>query len=269
MKNRKQTVKDQSLDRLLTETLRDDLPPEIESRMGKQLTQFQDKWEEQMGLPWYQGILPRVALATAALLMVVVGGYLQVSGPHTVLTENIALVGTSLRVSNQVENSASMLCSVRLQRENGETNVYAIRWLSPGQIRVDIQTEQLDISQSIWIKETEISVADYTKDSVQTFDHLGQLNDPFIQPLLALLSPENLSGSLYGEWQLQNRQQKDGCEWTTYAITSPHPKDAMEMTVDLCTHLPTEAQKLNPWPLESVQGEKAELSIKFQWNAPI
>jgi len=269
MKNQKQNKKDQILDRLLTGTLRNDLPPEVESRMESQLLPFQTKLATQRQVPWYQGMLPKAALTVAALLMLVVGGYLQATGPQTQLTENIALVGTSLRVSNQVENSASMLCSVRLQRENGETIVYAIRWLSPGLIRVDVRTKEHAISQSIWIKETEISVVDFTKDSLQTFEHLEQLNDPFIPALLALLSPENLSEFLHGEWQLQNRRQKGECEWTTYAITSPQPKDAMEMTVDLCTHLPTEAQKLNPYPLESLQGEKAELRIKFQWNAPI
>ena len=109
MKNQKQNKKDQILDRLLTGTLRNDLPPEVESRMESQLLPFQTKLATQRQVPWYQGMLPKAALAVAALLMLVVGGYLQATGPQTQLTENIALVGTSLRVSNQVENSASML----------------------------------------------------------------------------------------------------------------------------------------------------------------
>ena len=260
---------DERIDRLLAGVLQDDLPPEVEDRMKSQMLQFQDKFAKQQRQAWYLGMLPKTALAAAAILMVVIGGLLQAAGPRSTLAENISRVRISLRVSSRVANSTSMLCSVELRQENGESREYVVRWLSTGLKRVDIRPVHQDVLQTIWISETEITVADYARDTVQKFEHLDQLPDPLIPPLLALLSPASLSEFLYGEWQLRRRQLAADCEMKTYAIFSPQQEELMEMTVDLCAFLPVEIQKSIPFPLEGPHEENAELKIKFQWNAPI
>ena len=180
MNNKGENQQDQAIDRLLSGILKDDLPPEVESRMQGQIHQFKDRLAIKQAQAWYQGILPKAALAVGALLMVVVGGFLQANGPQNLLTENISLVGTSLNVSNKVGSSTSMLSSVVLKRENGETREYVVRWLSSGLTRVDVLTAEHETSETIWIKKTGITVADYIKETVQEFDRLEQLADPFI-----------------------------------------------------------------------------------------
>ena len=63
--------------------------------------------------------------------------------------------------------------------------------------------------------------------------------------------------------------KKAACEWKTYAITPLQQKKSMQMTVDFCTYLPVKVEKTIAFPLESTLGEKAELTISFQWNTPI
>ncbi len=269
MNNKGEKQQDQALDRLLSGILKDDLPPEVDSRMQGQIHQFQDRLVIKQSQVWHQRILPKAVLASGALLLVVVGGFLQAKGPQSLLTENISLVGISLNVSNKVGSSTSMLSSVVLKRENEQTREYVVRWLSSGLTRVDVLTAEHETSKTIWIKKTGITVADYTRETVHEFDHMEQIADPFIQPLLVLLSPENLTEVLYGEWQLRSRQQKGDCEWKTYAITPLQQKKSMQLTVDSCTYLPVKVEKTIAFPLESTLGEKAQLTITFQWNAPI
>jgi hypothetical protein len=277
MSKKEQGPKEHAVDELLARTFKDDLPPDMENRMQDRLLQFQDDLAGEKPAVWNSGWLPRAVLAASALLMVVAGGLLQAKGRNTALSENISLIGTSLHVADLIESSSSMLCSVKLQRENGETRQYLIRRLASGQTRIDLRWGGQQASETIWIKESVITVADWEQKSLRKLERWEQISDPFIQPLLSLLSPENLSAVLYGEWQLRSRRQEENCEWKTYVITPSRQEvsleaaqqASMELTVDFCTYLPVEAQKTLAFPLESIQGEKAEIRIDFQWNAPI
>lgn len=285
MSKKDQGHKEHAVDALLVRTFKDDLPPEMEIRMEAQLLRFQTDVTKEKQTAWFLGILPKAALAAGAVLMVVVGGFLQAKGSRTSLSDNISLVGTSLYVTDLIESSSSMLCSVELQRENGEVREYVLRRLSSGQTRIDVRTPGQQTLETIWIKATGITTANYEQGSLRKLEGLEELSDPFIPPLLSLLTPETLSGVLYGEWRLQDRRQKDDCVWKTYVITPSRQAVAkeltqavsregietgpMEMTVDFCTYLPIHAQKTFAFPLVSTQGDKAGIRIDFQWNAPI
>jgi hypothetical protein len=269
MKKAESQQKDEAIDRLLSHAFKDDLPSALEIRLQKRIQQFPENLAQirpRTGLP---RILPQVALAAGALLMVLAGGFLQAKRPQTQLMENLSLVQTSLHVSYQIENSNSLLCSGEIHTENGDTQEYVFRWLSSGSTRLDIQTPQKDILKTYWISEAGITLSDFTQEVTQEFNHQEQLPDPFVLPLLALISPGNLAEILYGEWQLQNRWQEGPCEWRTYTIFPTRAETALDMTLDFCSLLPVEIQKTTTFPLDSSGGEKANLKIKFQWNTPI
>lgn len=256
------------VDELLAETFKDDLPPGVERKMKGQLYQFRRKLETPGGA-WAQRVLPKAALAAAALLMVILGGYLQATGARSILTENISLLETSILVSDQVGRSSSMVCSVELKKECGETKEYHIQWISAGLTRVDIHKTGQETAMTIWLSKSKIVIADYERGAVQEVENIDQVPDNFIKPVLVLLSPERLSEDLYGEWRIKGRQQMGECEWKTYAIIPPEQETPLEMTVDLCTYLPLEVQKVIPDPGKRIVGGKMGLKVRFRWNTPI
>lgn len=260
---------DQRIKSLLGNVLKDDLPPGVEHNMLDQLRQFQDRLGAERSRPRISAVLLKAALVAAGVLMVLIGGFLQAAGRQNIMTENISLVGMTVRVSDLVANSTSMLCSVELQQENGETRGYLVRWLSPGLLRVDVRPTHQEASHTIWKSEEETVVVDYAEGSVQEFNNMDSLIDPVIPSLIALLTPERLSEVLYGEWQLRRQQKAGACEWKTFAVIPPHTGDFMEMTVDLCAYLPIEIQKQVLILNEGNFFHKGKLKIKLQWNAPI
>ncbi len=164
---------------LLKQTLKDDLPPEIESSMKKQLILFQKKLElhEQIrseetsraqrrlfqrgGLKWMKWALKKQVLAPASIIMIVLGAVLQITEPSSVLAESISLLKTSVIASDRVSHAESMECSIQVLAENEQSFNYFIQWLSTNLTRVQVINQNQDIIKTMWISEEEITIADH------------------------------------------------------------------------------------------------------------
>jgi hypothetical protein len=275
------------IDDLLKKTLKDDLPPELESRMKKQLILFRKKLEQSEqqrrketngalrrlfyggGLKWMQWMLKKQVLAPASIIMVVLGAVLQITGPTSVLAESISLLKTSVIVSDRVSHAESMECSIQVPAENEQHFKYSIHWLSPNLTRVQLINQNQDIIKTMWISEEEITIADHATNILRKIEKVGQIDAPEFQHALGLLSPHDLVQQMEGKWRLKQYKQQGDCESGTFTVAIPEEKTLLELTVDLCTFLPTNFKKFLAAPKKESGEGKILMNVDFKWNTSI
>jgi len=284
---KKENSGDFEIDDLLKQTLKDDLPPELESRMKKQLMLFREIMEqpEQQrrdetngilrrlfhgeGLKWMKWMFKKQVLAPASIIMVVLGAVLQITGPRSVLAESISLLKTSVIVSDRVSHAESMECSMQVPAENDQQLKYSIQWLSPNLTRVQVKKQNQDIIKTMWISEEEITIADHATDTQRKVERVNQIDDSDFKQALGLLSPLDLVELMEGKWRLKQYKQHGDCESGTFTVAVPEEKTLLELTVDLCTFLPTNFKKfLEDTKKESGEG-KILMDVNFKWNTSI
>jgi len=275
------------IDDLLKQTLKDDLPPELENRMKKQLTLFREKMEQPQQqrreettralrrlfqgerLKWMQWMFKKQFLAPASIIMVVLGAVLQISGPRSVLAESISLLKTSVIVSNRVSHAGSMECSMQVPAENGQHLKYSIQWLSPNLTRVQVKKQNQDIIKTMWISEEEITIVDHATNTLHNVEEFMQIDDPELQHTLGLLSPLDLVERMDGKWRLKQYEQHGDCEWGIFTVAIAEEKTFLELTVDLCTFLPTNFKKFLADPKKESGEGKILMNVNFRWNTSI
>ncbi len=275
------------IDDLLKKTLKDDLPPELESRMEKQLILFRKKLEQSEqrrrqetnralrrlfqggGLKWMRWMLKKQVLAPASIIMVVLGAVLQITGPSSVLAESISLLKTSVIASDRVSHAESMECSIQLLEENKQHFKYFIQWLSPNLTRVQVKKQNQDIIKTIWISEEEITIADHATNILRKVEKTRQIDVPEFQHALGLLSPHDLVEQMEGKWWLKHYKKQGDCESGTFTVALPEEKTSMELTVDLCTLLPTSFKKFLADPKQESDKGKILMEVNFKWNISI
>jgi hypothetical protein len=275
------------IDDLLKQTLKDDLPPELESRMMKQLKLFPEKMEQSErqrrketngslvrifrgeGLRWMKWMFKKQVLAPASVIMVVWGGVLQVSGPRSVLAESISVLKTSVIVSDRVSHADSMECSMKVPAENAQHHEYSIQWLSPDLTRVQVKKPTQDIIKTMWISEEEITIAVHVTNTMRKVERVDQIDDPEFKHALGFLSPLDLVKRMDGKWQLKQYEQHGDCEWGTFTVAIPEEKMLLELTVDLCTFLPTNFKIFLEDPKKESGDGKFLMNVNFKWNTSI
>jgi len=275
------------IDDLLKQTLKDDLPLELESRMKKQLTLFREKMEQPQqqrreettgamrrlfqgeGLKWMKCVFKKQFLAPASIIMVVLGTVLQISGPRSVLAESISLLKTSVIVSDRVSHAGSMECSMQMPAENGQHLKYFIQWLSPNLTRVQVKKQNQDTIKTMWISEEEITIADHVTNTLRKVERINQIDDPDFKQALGLLSPLDLVERMDGKWRLKQYEQHGDCEWGIFTVAIPEEKTFLELTVDLCTFLPTNFKKFLEDPKKESGEGKILMNVNFKWNTSI
>jgi len=287
IKMKKENSGDFEIDDLLKQTLKDDLPPESESRMKKQLMLFREKMEQSEqqrrketygvlwrlfhgeGLKWMKLVFKKQILASASIIMVVLGGVLQISGPRSVLAESISLLKTSVIVSDQVSHAGSMECSMQVPAENDQHLKYSIHWLSPNLTRVQVKKQNQNIIKTMWISEEEITIADHATNILGKVENVNQINDPEFKHALGLLSPLDLVERMEGKWRLKQYEQHGDCERGIFTVEIPEEKTFLELTVDLCTFLPTNFKKFLADPKKESGKGKILMNVNFKWNTSI
>ncbi len=275
------------IDDLLKQTLKDGLPPELESRMKKQLKLFREKMEQPQqqrreetngalrrlfhgeGLTWVKWMFKKQVLAPASIIMVVLGAVLQITGPRSVLAESISLLKTSVIVSDRVSNAGSMECSMQVPAENEQHFKYSIQWLSPNLTRVQVKKQNQDIIKTMWISEEEITIADHATNILGKVENVNQIDDPEFKHALGLLSPLDLVERMDGKWRLKQYEQHGDCEWGIFTVAIPEEKTLLELTVDLCTFLPTNFKKLLADAKKESGEGKILMNVNFKWNTSI
>jgi hypothetical protein len=273
------------IEHLLQQTLEDDLPPDVQITMKKQLDQFRKKMEEDAtqkalaerkilrrkppirGLRWAQLLFSKEVLVVLSLLMIVLGGFIQSSGSSNQLTEYLSVLGTSVAVSNEMSRSHSMECTIQMPRDNKQPLHYLIQWLSPNLSKIQVKESENILLKTIWLSEEELIIADHVNDRVYNEGYAALFNDPVIRPVLGYLAPAELAERMYGEWKTDQTEQKGKCEQRTFTISLPNEKALLEVAVDLRTFLPVSLKKI--LPSEEQTDQRLILNVRYTWNVPL
>ncbi|MFB0566940.1 MAG: hypothetical protein ACETWK_14840 [Candidatus Aminicenantaceae bacterium] len=284
---RKKNSPDFDIDELLKKALKEDLPPEVEIGMKRQLHKFRKKIERPEperstrtvmflrqffhGPRWQsmRWIFRKDVLASTSVLLVALGGFLHISGSHNSLTENISLLGTSVLVYDQVSHTESMECSVEIPEEKDTFLKYSIQWLSPNLTRVQVKKSDETVFKTMWLSEEEIAIEDHIKDTVRKSKSVSRILDLQFKPVIELLSPHEMVEQLYGQWQLKYYERRAECELGIFIVTIPEEKAFLEITVDLCTYLPVNIKKFLLESTEAGGESKMLMKAEFRWNIPL
>jgi hypothetical protein len=286
---KKEKLTDFDIDELLQQSLKDDLPPEVEKSMKTQLIQLRKKMELQEqkptpGLikylnklfrverqPWIHWMLKKGVLAAASLAMIVLGSMLHMSGSQNVLAKKISLLGTSVLVSGQVSRVESMECAVKALKDDDKSLTYSIQWVSPNLTKVQIKSsdDAVIVIKTLWLSEEEILIKDHIEGTINREKNIAQISDPHFHAVLGLLSPPDLVERMYGQWQLKQYEKHGDCEWGIFTITLPEESTLLEISVDLCTYFPVNMEKFILDPSKENKKGKLLLNIHFKWNTAI
>jgi hypothetical protein len=277
------------IDNLLKQTLKDDLPPEVENRLYIQLRQFQEKTvkQEKLQLNFFGFVrnffnlksqewrLERHLIKSAALtfalvvfiILLAAAIVVPITSTPGVLAESFSTLTTSLYVSGQISQANAMECSVEAVTGKGERLNYSIRW-TPDQTRVHILEPGKTIMKTLLVKNGDITIIDNINDTIRHGKDLEHMDDPQFQPIIHYLSPANFRERLQVKWGPRSYRQQGDCDVGTFAVLNPGEKVDTEVIVDMCTFLPTRMIKYRPIPNQPGQEGEIIMSIHFAWVTP-
>jgi hypothetical protein len=287
-KNHQARGRDQEIDRLLRETLRDDPPAGLEQRLERHWEAFQDRASREAvrvrrsakgghedPLRWFllasKRLLPKGALAAAAVGMVVWGILMQAGGSSHVLANNLSLIKTTVLVKDQVSLAPALSCRVEVSDGSGGGRLaYLVQWLPPDLQRVDMWDRDGDPVRTVWVRDQIIIVADRGTERVYSVGDLGQIDDPYLPAILELIQPQELANRLYGEWEESRRELRENCIWSTFQIASlDEHRDTFDLTVDLCDYRPVEIRRVLDASALSQEGGRVTLHFRLTWDTEI
>lgn len=281
----KKKPRDARIDHLLKRAFRDDLPPDAEKAMKRQLERFQTKMEQRKShriraynrvfraishlkdARWTHFLLRKEALIAASLLMVIWGAFIQSYGSTNRLAENLSVLGTSVVVASQTSRFHSMECAIQLYGESGRLFNYSILWLAPNMSKIQITRSDDTPLKTIWLSEEDIVIADHSKGTLHREKYSPQSSDRLLQPIVGFLSPQELAEQMYGDWTLKQYRREDECGEGIFTVALPNERAALEVTVDLCTYLPVTVRKI---ALSGTHREgKPIMNVHFRWGIPL
>ncbi len=274
----------ENIDDLLRRVLRDDLSPEQEEGLKRRLTLFKNALNRPELLPkkksrplrsLLQGLhglagarwaVRKEILALPSLALVILGGFMHLSGQRPVLADPVSLLNALVSVSDEVRNCSSMECLVRIPLEKEEPLVCSIHWLSPDLTRVDIW-EPGETARTIWVSGHDIALPDQGK-TLTKVGRLDQIEDSRLKMVLDFLSPEAISALIYSRWRLE-RCEQTGPEEAVFALGSDIDSALLLMTVALDSDLPVQLKKIQPGRVAADGSARVLMKIEFTWNQPI
>ncbi len=269
---KKNTSHQNKTDNLIRQVLKDDLPPELEEKLKDRLLRFRKKLEHpkpkrrlDLRAAW---VFRKEVLAGASVLMLVLGGALQLAGHRSALADTVSVLNTSISVVDRVGRTETMECQMEIPGDNGLPLSYTIRWISPNLTRLDAQQKD-EMNKTLWITESGITIVDHINNTTEKAAGVSDITDAAFNPVLWLVTPEELTDRMYVRWQLRLYEQKEKPGQGLFIFINQEEKTVLEMTVDLTTHLPLDIKKFLPPSAET--GEKGRLAMqgRFRWNQPV
>lgn len=277
------------IDNLLKQTMKDDLPPEVENRLNIQLRQFQEKTGKQEKLQlifyglvknfftisnpvWRLGkqLIKSAALTFAFVVLIILmaaASFVPITGSPGVLAESFSTLTTSLYVSQQISRANAMQCCVEAVTGKGERLTYSLKW-TPDRTRVHIIKPGKIIVKTLLVKNDYVTITDKTNNTVRYGKCLEYMDDQQFQPILDYISPTNFRERLQVKWDPGSYRQRGDCDEGTFSVVNPGEKGDTEVIVDMCTFLPTRMIKYHPVPTQPEQEGEIVMSVHFTWETP-
>jgi hypothetical protein len=284
---KEENLNEKKIDKFLKKALKDDLPPEVERKMKRQLTEFRERIETKRAhretetasflwrllsgqrVEWGQYMLKRGVVALASIIVVVLGIHMQTTGAQGGLAESLTALGTSASVFSQVRGVESMECLINIHDKNKETLQYSIQWLPPNKTRARLEKPGEIPFQTMWIKDQEIAIVDHANGTIRNIENMEKIKDSPFQPILDFLSPSLVEEKLQGQWILKQFKQQEDHEWGIFDVINLEERTRMEVTINMSTHLPVTLKKIVLDPSRA-RGEGAIfINVSFKWNTPI
>jgi len=271
------------IDELIKLTMKDDMPPGLESRFQKHLNEFRLKAKRELTAEERRGkrssrIIPYVrdshpffvfaksAFAVAALLIVVLGGFLLATRAENGLSESLANIQTGVIVAEQVRSSPVMECTARWEVKQGHFLTYSIRWLSPQLTEVRIRKPEETITKTVRIPQGEKRLIDNLSRFEQKDDRLEQSQDPLLAPIREFLSPDLLAARMDGRWNRTGGTKSGECILEEYLVSKEDEASDSKITLDLCTFLPKSLKTVFPQDFSESHEIRSVLEVHFNWE---
>jgi hypothetical protein len=244
------------VDQLLRQVMADDLPEDLKAEMRTQIRDFKPAPKNNN----------RLLLAAASLVLVVLGGYLQITGSRSPLADSLATLQTAMSFSIEVERTSSMVCEVQLRRLGGDTLHYDIFWAPPQKTRIDVKAKDGKKLQTLWIVDDFAWVLDHGQSSVTRRITVQELENSLFQPVMGLSTPQRIAARMDGRWQLQTFRRQGNCDVGNYRIIHPQDQQDIQLTVDVCTFLPERILLSVPVTGPFGRMDHIHMSVRFAWN---
>ena len=277
------------IDDLLKQTMKDDLPPEVENRLHVYFRRFQEKTDEQGKLnlnvdEWARNFfnrsdpdwrLGRLLIKNAALvfafivfvILLVTAGFVPLTGSRSVLAESYSVLATSLNVSEQISRSNGMECSGEVVTGKGKPLTYSLKW-TPDWTQVLVISPDNIILKTFQIKNDQITIIDRTDNTLRQVEGLEHVDDPQFQPIRDFISPARLQQLLQMRWKPGISRQRGECDEGTFTVLNSQARADMEITVDMCTFLPSQVIIHRPIPAPPGKEGDIVMRIHFSWETP-
>ena len=265
------------LDELIRQTLKDDLPAETEMRMQAQLDAMREKMllSQRQHLsktdktPAFRLPFRQEVLAWAAFIMVILGSFLYINGSQSALTGNISALGTAVSVMDRMNRSQSMECSLRLVSHDAISRTYRIQWRAPNITRVQIYNPAPMLLKTLWITPDNITITNDQTKQQNRIGSIDQITDRDFLAAMNYISPQSLVKKINGPWRLKQYQYRKDCEAGEFSIASSDEDYPLHLTVDLCTYLPIQIQKISPVSRGTSASSDSLMDIHLEWNTGI
>lgn len=244
------------LDNFLGQTLRDDLPPEVEARMNRRFLDLkrslgrpEEKAEPRNRRLWTHGAFRKDILAFASVIMLVLGGVGHLGGDHGAWANSLERLKIVVTVSTSLHSATSMDCTV-LKLGVGEPNAsFRVRWGSTGVSRADMGSTE-SAGQTVWISNAGISP------------------DPKWQPVVEFLTPAVLAQHVEEHYGLMHTERRNDAGQEEFLLVGSQHGQAVEIAVDPRTYLPKTLRKYSPDSDQVGKVRTCLMEVRFLWNRP-
>jgi hypothetical protein len=246
---------DRDLEKLLGQTLRDDLPPDLEARMSRQFLNLQRHLEQPENLIkhdpwlWIHGAFRKGILSFISATLLILGGVLHVGGYHSVLAHSLERLKMVVAVSAGLHRATSMDCTVLQHGTGGETFRYRIRWSVTGGTRVDMDSGSG--TWTLWVSGTDLP------------------SERRWQPVLEFLTPAILAQHVEQRYGLMKAERPDPARADEWLLVGLENRQAVEIAVDERTFLPKTLTKCGLDSGLAASERGCLMEVQFQWNQPI
>jgi hypothetical protein len=266
-------IPEPDLDNLLKRTLKDDLPPEAEARMGRQFLRLKsslDRTErllEPNGWLWMRGPFGKEILAVASAAMMILGLVMQLSGSQSALAHSIEQLKVIVTISAGLNRASSMDCAVLKPRAGGEQTSYRVRWRAIGDVRVDMDSG--DGAETLWISNETVSIGGPGGGDVRSMSINTMTPGPVWQPALEFMSPKILARNLGEHYGLMQSGGRSNAGTNEFLIVGREGRQDVEITIDAKTYLPKVLKKYAHDSNRTNGARNCIMQARFLWNQPI
>ncbi len=235
------------VDNLLKQSFPDDLPPHVQARMKDRMDRFRDELDMPVlkarksgprelldrflaSFDWM--VAGKGLLAAASVLLVILGGFLRVSGPRSALADSVSSLGTSAFTLNQLHRAGELTYRIQAKAEDAEPlpRTYLVRQVSPRKLWLGIEepsssaAKEPNRPKGRWVK----------------LENAGDLRQDALYRPAAPFVFGGLKTALRGQWLPLGYERQGECELGLFRVKTPGPRPYGELTVaiDMCTALP-------------------------------